>query len=48
MSQESEIRIVLGSKRNAVTSDKDVGIQVPLFGDRNSYTENDRNVLINL
>lgn len=48
MSQESEIRIVLGSKRNAVTSNKDVGIQVPLFGDRNSYTENDRNVLINL
>jgi len=48
MSQESEIRIVLGSKRNAVTSNKDVEIQVPLFGDLNSYTENDRNVLINL
>ena len=48
MSQESEVRIVLGSKRNAVTSNKDVGIQVPLFGDLNSYTENDRNVLVNL
>jgi hypothetical protein len=48
MSQESEVRIVLGSKRNAVTSNKDVQIQVPLFGDRNSYTENDRNILINL
>ncbi len=48
MSQENEIRIVVGSKRNAVTSNKDVQLQVPLFGDRNSYTENDRNVLINL
>lgn len=48
MSQESEIRIVLGSKRNATTPNRDVELQVPLFGDRNSYTENDRTVLVNL
>ena len=48
MSQENEIRIVLGSKRNAVTPNRDVELQVPLFGDRNTYTENDRTVLVNL
>jgi hypothetical protein len=48
MSQESEVRIVLGSKRNATTPNRDVELQVPLFGDQNSYTENDRTVLINL
>ena len=48
MSQESNIRIVIGSKRNAVTSNKDESLQVPLFGDRREYTENERSVMVNL
>lgn len=47
MSNESEIRIVIGSKRYAGNSDKDVWIQPPLIGDRRELIEGDRSILVN-
>ena len=48
MSNENEILIVLGSKRYASNSDKDVWIQAPLIGDRRTMVEGDRSVTLNL
>ena len=48
MSNENEILIVLGSKRFASNSDKDVWIQAPLIGDRKTMVEGDRSVTLNL
>ena len=47
MSNENEILIVLGSKRYASNTDKDVWIQPPLIGDRRTMVEGDRSVTIN-
>jgi len=47
MSNENEIRIVIGSKRYAGNTDKDVWIQPPLIGDRRELIEGDRNILVN-
>jgi hypothetical protein len=47
MSNENEILIVLGSKRFASNTDKDVWIQPPLIGDRRTMVEGDRSVTIN-
>jgi hypothetical protein len=47
MSNESEIRIVLGSKRYAGSTDRDVWIQPPLIGDRRDLIEGDRSILVN-
>ena len=47
MSNENEILIVLGSKRFASNTDKDVWIQPPLIGERRAMVEGDRTVLIN-
>jgi hypothetical protein len=47
MSNENEIRIVLGSKRYASNTDKDVWIQPPLIGDMRTMVEGDRSVVIN-
>ncbi len=48
MSNENEILIVLGSKRFASNSNKDVWIQPPLIGDRRTMVEGDRSVTLNL
>ena len=48
MSNENEILIVLGSKRYASNSDKDVWVQAPLIGDRRTMVEGDRSVSLNL
>lgn len=48
MSNENDILIVLGSKRYASNSDKDVWIQAPLFGERRTMVEGDRSVTLNL
>lgn len=48
MSNENEILIVLGSKRFASNTDKDVWIQAPLIGDRRTMVEGDRTRTINL
>ena len=47
MSNENEIKIVIGSKRYAGNTDKDVWIQPPLIGDRRELIEGDRSVLVN-
>jgi len=47
MSNENEILIVLGSKRYAASTDKDVWIQPPLIGDRRTMVEGDRSVTVN-
>lgn len=47
MSNENEILIVLGSKRYASNTDKDVWIQPPLIGSRRTMVEGDRSVTIN-
>ena len=47
MSNESEIRIVLGSERSAGSVDRDVWIQPPLIGDRRELIEGDRSILVN-
>jgi hypothetical protein len=47
MSNENEIRIVLGSKRFASNTDKDVWIQPPLIGDMRTMVEGDRSFVIN-
>ena len=46
MSNQDEIRIVLGSKRYASNNNKGVWIQPPLFSDRREYTEGDRTILV--
>ena len=48
MSENNEILIVLGSKRFASNTDKDVWIQAPLIGDRRTMVEGDRTRTINL
>jgi hypothetical protein len=48
MSNSDEILIVLGSKRFASNTDKDVWIQAPLIGDRRTMVEGDRTRTINL
>ena len=47
MSNENEIRIVIGSKRYAGNTDKDVWLQPPLIGDRRELIEGDRSILVN-
>ena len=47
MSNENEILIVLGSKRYAASTDKDVWIQPPLIGDRRTMVEGDRSITVN-
>ena len=47
MSQEKEIRIVLGSKRFASNTDKGVWLQVPLKGDRRTMVDGDRSLVVN-
>lgn len=47
MSNENEILIVLGSKRYASNTDKDVWVQPKLIGDRRAMVEGDRSVTIN-
>ncbi len=47
MSKEDEIRIVLGSKRFATSTDQPVWLQVPLVGEKRTMVEGDRNVLVN-
>ena len=47
MSNESEIRIVLGSERSAGSVDRDVSILPPLIGDRRELIEGDRSILVN-
>ena len=46
MSKEDEIRVVLGSKRYASSTDKPVWIQLPLEGERRDMVEGERNVFI--
>ena len=41
MSNENEILIVLGSKRYASNTDKDVWVQPPLIGDMRTMVEGD-------
>lgn len=47
MSREDEIRVVLGSKRYASSTDKPVWVQVPLVGEIRDMVEGDRNIFIN-
>jgi hypothetical protein len=47
MSNQNEIRIVLGSERSAGSVDRDVWIQPPLIGDRRDLIEGDRSILVN-
>jgi hypothetical protein len=47
MSNENEILIVLGSKRYASNTDKDVWVQPPLIGDMRTMVEGDRSAVIN-
>lgn len=47
MSNENEIRIVLGSKRYAGSADKDVWIQPALIGERRDMTDSERSVMVN-
>jgi hypothetical protein len=44
MSNQNDIRIVLGSKRFAGNTDKDVGLQLPLIGEMRDMTDSDRSV----
>lgn len=48
MSNQNEIRIVLGSKQFAGNTDKDIWIQPPLIGDRRTMVEGDRSLTLNL
>jgi len=48
MSNENEIRIVLGSQQFAGNTDKDIWIQPPLIGDRRTMVEGDRSLTLNL
>lgn len=48
MSNENEIKIVLGSQQFAGNTDKDIWIQPPLIGDRRNMVEGDRSITINL
>jgi len=48
MGNQSEMRIVLGSKRFATSTDQDVQVQLPLIGDRRNFVEGERSVMINL
>ncbi len=46
MGNENDIRIVLGSKRFAGNTDKDVSLQVPLSGVRRTMVEGDRSIVV--
>jgi hypothetical protein len=46
MGNENDIRIVLGSKRFAGNTNKDVSIQLPLVGNRRTAVEGDRSVIV--
>lgn len=46
MGNENNIRIVLGSKRFAGNTDKDVSIKIPLVGNRRTAVEGDRSVIV--
>jgi hypothetical protein len=46
MGNENDIRIVLGSKRFAGSTDKDVSLQVPLIGTRRTMVEGDRSIVV--
>ena len=47
MGNENEIRIVLGSKRYAGNTNKDVWLQPALIGERKDMTEADRSIMVN-
>jgi hypothetical protein len=47
MSNQNEIRIVLGSKKFAGNTDKDIWIQPKLFSEKRDMVENDRSIMIN-
>lgn len=47
MSNQDEIRIVLGAKRKAGGVNQDVWLQPPLIGDRRELIEGDRSILVN-
>ena len=47
MGNENEIRIVLGSKKYAGNTNKDVWLQPALIGERKDMTEADRSIMVN-
>lgn len=46
MSNQNEIRVVLGSLRYASNTNKSVWVQAPLFSNMRQYVEGDRNILV--
>ena len=48
MRKQDDIRIVLGNKRYAGSSNQPVQIQLPLIGDRRNFVQGDRSNVVNL
>lgn len=47
MSKQEEVRIVLGSKKFAGNTNKDIWLQPDLIGERRDITETDRSIMVN-